>query len=189
MAMNEGMSWGPNQIEIDILREGTYLALAEKQAVLDNIIKKKQGIEELKLDRIELAYLIEVGECTNEMKGDVKYWSQKPPNREKFLEELADALHFMLSYSNHAYVKKRIGFESYGSISKCFDQNQDYIPIAYEDEPWAYALKALRAMNIEDSFSCLLILAHRYGYTEQELVDAYDTKYEENFRRIASGVY
>lgn len=191
MGMNEGMHEGKQQIEMDILTEATYLQLSKKQHVLDTKIKKKEGITDLSLDRIQLAYAIEVGECVNEMKGDVKYWSNKPANREKFLKEFVDALHFVLSWGNHAYGMNRMAYESYGRISKSFDDKQDYVFVKYDDEPWGYAFVAvaLALANIEDSFACLCILAHRYGYTEQEIIDAYFEKNEENERRSDSGVY
>ena len=189
MGMNAGKHQGKQQFEMDILTEATYLAMAEKQAVLDAKIKEKQGIEKLSLYRIELAYRIEAAECVNEMKGDVKYWSKKKKDHEKFLEELVDALHFVLSFANHAYDKKRIALESYGRISKYFDEKQDYVPIIFSDELWSYAYEALREVTIEDSFACLLIIAYRYGYTEQDIIDTYNRKNSVNHDRSDSGVY
>lgn len=171
-----------------ILSEQTFMDLAGKQAILDGKIKQAKGITDLPIERIEVAYRIEVAECVNEMKGDVKYWSGKPMNREAFIEEFVDALHFFLSYLNHLtdienedplivyYVQLINELDYYEATTK---MNWDKWELA------EYALK----LQIIESFGALLYLVEQYGFTEQDVIDTYNRKNEINHARSDSGVY
>lgn len=84
-----------------IIAKNEFPTYIEKQRVLDTKIYEKQGLELVSLERIDSAYRVEVAEAVNELKGNFKYWSNKPPEWHKFVEEYIDAMHFMLSYVYH----------------------------------------------------------------------------------------
>lgn len=177
-----------------ILSEQTFIELAGKQEVLDAKIKQAKGITELPLERIELAYRVEAAECVNEMKGDMKYWSNKPMNREAFLEELVDALHFYLSYVNHNAKM----CPTADAVYEYIELNDDYEfgeTWFRDEEPWQWALRALNpnvdtnAWHLRVSFLYLLIIAEHADFTEQDIVDTYSRKNAVNHDRSDSGVY
>lgn len=84
-----------------IIPKNEFPTYIEKQRVLDTKIYEKQGLELVSLERIDSAYRVEVAEAVNELKGNFKYWSNKPPEWHNFVEEYIDATHFMLSYVYH----------------------------------------------------------------------------------------
>lgn len=193
MGMNEGMHEGKRQFEMDILTEATYLQLSKKQHVLDTKIKEKQGITDLSLDRIQLAYAIEVGECVNEMKGDVKYWSNKPIRGGEFLEEFVDALHFFLSFVNHQ-LKQDIEYGDKATLPgryKRFAYIAEKMEERYggQNQVWGYAYLVLMRSDIYESFALMSILVEEYGFTEQNIIDTYNKKNAVNHERSDSGVY
>ncbi|QPI66394.1 dUTP diphosphatase [Exiguobacterium sp. PBE] len=169
-----------------ILSEQTFIELAGKQEVLDAKIKAANGVEKLPTDRIELYYYIELGECLNELKGDFKHWSKKPMNREAFIEELVDALHFYLSYANH-FDKEMDGHLTINTVYKWVKEQYDSYKWDGADL-WEMARAALR-QDIERSFGILLAIAERYDFTEQDIIDAYNKKNDTNHDRSDSGVY
>lgn len=177
-----------------ILSEQTFIELAGKQEVLDAKIKQAKGITELPLERIELAYRVEAAECVNEMKGDMKYWSDKPMNREAFIEELVDALHFYLSYVNHnakMYPTADAKYE-YNELKDDYEFGEMWFK---DEEPWEWALRALNpdvdtnAWHLRVSFLYLLIIAEHAGFNEQDIIDTYNRKNAVNHDRSDSGVY
>lgn len=176
-----------------ILSEQTFIELAGKQEVLDVKIKAAKGITELPLERIELAYRVEAAECVNEMKGDMKYWSDKPMNREAFIEEFVDAMHFMLSWANHSYgTIYSEGVETVEGTYHCIAANLELIKQSdfSKQLSWHWGRMALIAENgLEESFAYLLLLVELYGFTEQDIIDTYNEKNKTNHDRSDSGVY
>lgn len=177
-----------------ILSEQTFIELAGKQEVLDAKIKAAKGIAELPLERIELAYRVEAAECVNEMKGDMKYWSNKPMNRDAFLEEFVDALHFFLSWVNHAQFKiEAIGQNfDYSMIYSDFERSVWMVNDSGDEEreeAWMLAMKVLTYEDISYSFAALYLLVEIYDFTEQDVIDTYNKKNAVNHDRSDSGVY
>ena len=74
--------------------------LLNNQRNLDNKFKEKMGFDKIDTALIKIAYLDEVGELIHELKPIWCYWnkSQKEVDKHRDLEELADCLHFALSY-------------------------------------------------------------------------------------------
>ena len=74
--------------------------LLNNQRDLDNKFKEKMGFDKIDTALIKIAYLDEVGELIHELKPLWCYWkkSQKEVDKQRVLEELADCLHFALSY-------------------------------------------------------------------------------------------
>lgn len=75
----------------------------EEQKKLDEDIMKEFGLEQIPLNKIRVAFYTELGEVYQACK---KYWcwwkkTCKEVDRKDLLDELADALHFALSYQIH----------------------------------------------------------------------------------------
>ena len=177
-----------------ILSEQTFIELAGKQEVLDAKIKAANGVTDLPLRRIELYFRIELAECLNELKGDFKHWSNKPMNREAFIEELVDALHFYLSFVNHMIKQDGAVLEillntAYLDVVVEYDRYQDYIHNVEGLKAWDIATDCIGAERINQSLAILLSLAEFYGFTEQDIIDTYNKKNAVNHDRSDSGVY
>jgi len=183
-----------------IINLHNFKTLVTMQRDLDAAIAKEKNIDlPVHPNWIELAYRIEIAETVNEMKGDVKYWSDKPARRPEFLEEYVDALHFILSYSYQSadrdyrnyqykegedridYVYRQIAEES---KLKAMDEVEIY---KVKRELWEFAFDALTAKNIYTSFIYLTFIARCYGITEDEVLDAFTTKHAINYERSKSG--
>lgn len=182
---------------MNILTLPVFKHLAARQAGLDAKIKTKNSVSDLPLKRIELYYRIELAECLNELKGEFKHWSNKPMNREPFIEELVDSLHFLLSYTNHV-IEGNSFFEL--SLETEYDQLSDFY-YGYEHDnggadslkgvmdAWEFAADSISGASVYRSFAILLHLAERLGYNEQDIIETYNRKNEINHERSDSGVY
>lgn len=178
-----------------ILSEQTFIELAGKQEVLDTKIKKASRVTDLPLRRIELYYRIELAECLNELKGDFKHWSNKSMQRESFIEELVDALHFYLSFVNHMIKQDGLFFrdmnlpKAYLDVINEYSKYQDYIHGVKDLTAWDIATDCIGSEQIDRSLGILLSLAEFYGFTEQDIIDTYKRKNDINHERSDSGVY
>jgi dimeric dUTPase (all-alpha-NTP-PPase superfamily) len=191
-----------------MITQPQFKQMVELQRELDAKIYEKQGIEAPPLTRIKANYLVEVGETVNELKGDFKYWSKKSPERQKFVEEFIDAIHFMLSHVYHYADQSHESFDyregedridyMYRELSKSwlhvitakvtFDNPRELLS-ADEMETWQLAYQALTVKSILDSYNYLTLIAKRLGLTEDELQHEYKRKLEINHGRSDSGVY
>lgn len=177
-----------------ILSEQTFIELAGKQEVLDAKIKAANNVTDLPLRRIELYYRIELAECLNELKGDFKHWSNKPMQRNEFIEELVDALHFYLSFVNHMIQQDGEVLEmnlntAYLDVVVEYERYQDYIYTVEGLKAWDIAKDCIGADQIDQSLAILLSLAEFYGFREQDVIDTYNRKNAVNHDRSDSGVY
>lgn len=151
-----------------------YTKLSKMQSDLDEYIGKSKGInmDEHKLDRIE-ALSVEFHELLNELRF-FKYWSVKPMNREKAIEEYADTLHFLLSIGNDLGVKeyeytspevndmRRLKFGIMNMISRLpYGGQVEYVIL----------------------FDHFLHFGEKLGFTEHEILYHYELKHAENYAR------
>lgn len=162
-------------------------ALAEKQKQLDAFVEKRvQAVQEdFKMDSIDtmskivFAFHVELAELANEI-GFFKYWKlSHSMNRSRTLDEWADCLHFLLSYSN---------LRRYTPFLK--DIEPFYL---WEDYPLHELFYLLRDNDLSSSgyvrlaFSYLFGIGLKLGFSEEELIAAYEKKHEENLKRMESG--
>ena len=177
----------------------------EKQRTLDKTIMDKFGT---KIDDIVhkqvFAFMVEVGEFANETRV-FKHWSQKamsPPD--VLLDEYADALHFLLSFS-YMYMDAYFPEEPEWLI---WEKLVDFIPAYVIDtlneedihDPKDAVLHFLNgcfylASNLmypkqETVYSFLsglwlsfLAVAYCMNFTLDEIFEAYDKKHEINYAR------
>ena len=191
-----------------MISKTNFREMVELQRELDAKIYKQQGIEAPPLTRIQANYLVEVGEAVNELKGDFKYWSKKSPERQKFIEEFIDAIHFLLSHTYHYadqnfynfeyeegenridYMFRKLSHSWLDVLQKriTFD-DPGYLLCVDEMETWQLAYQALTVKSILDSFNYLTLIAKRLGLTEDELQEEYKRKLAINHGRSDSGVY
>lgn len=173
------------------ITKDAYLHFADNQEKLDTFIREKKGIsleewdENIYYDHAHrIALQTEVSEFVNECRDTWKYWKEKPIDYGKLKDELVDVIHFAHLILNK---KSRTRLSSTHKIShrvinrriaELHDQHSsiellDYISV----EP-----------VVTEVYALLLTIAHQtYGMTLEEIVEAYDIKNEENYKRQRTG--
>lgn len=157
--------------------------LQKKQYELDKFIYKENGIidvKDIELDKI-IALDVELSEFMNEVKS-FKYWKKnKEIDRVKVIEEASDCLHFILSLANDNNVDMAIT----NVISMTDDINMAYRVVkaclwegVYLDNKWSYLKNMLRGV---------IIILEELGFTYDDLMKAYNKKYEINIKRQMEG--
>lgn len=148
--------------------------MIEDQKELDKAIFKKSGLKGYPINKIKLAYHVELGEALNEWSG-FKYWKKtRKENREALLEELADCLHFALSLEGH-----------YKYFEKSYNQYQGSELWGLEDE--SIITIANWCFEDDEYLGNIIALTLALGFTREQLVDAYYKKRDKNFERISNG--
>ncbi|WP_373896357.1 dUTP diphosphatase [Virgibacillus sp. CBA3643] len=161
-----------------------FMKLFEIQNVLDNRIIKDRGLQEYNLteERI-LALLVEIGECTNEVRS-FKFWSDKlPSEREVILEEFVDCLHFILSIGNNTglafdHITKLRIIEESGDINSLF------IEFFHSVTDFRNNKTEVRYITI---FNYFVTIANRLWFTQEEIINAYMEKNAINHERQEQG--
>jgi dimeric dUTPase (all-alpha-NTP-PPase superfamily) len=150
----------------------------EMQAVVDNLIYEKHSISNPwdKKEELILAVFDEICELMNRMRIH-KFWSNKGMDaREKMIEEYVDTWHFLLSIGNiiempttHFGIEIRQTFtQQFRSI--LFTANDIFTPIG-----WHLFTSQWKG------------LGHMMGYTEDEVIKAFERKHDINIRRQKNG--
>lgn len=186
--------------------------LFEKQRPLDAEITEKHPVlpGEDRLKKKMLAFDTEVGELSNEVRS-WKFWStdQEPrtnvwedytnPLRDEggryrnlVLEEYVDCLHFLLSIGND------LEFDGYHLVGNYFQTKPDVVDaFLVVNEQLALLSKTYRMQGIRGDvaltvyFALLLEsfleLGNVLGFTEEQIVEAYEQKNQINWERQSSG--
>ena len=186
--------------------------LFDKQRQLDAEITGKHPVlpGEDRLKKKMLALSVELGECANEQRS-WKFWStdQKPRTQgdwivdghgkraNPLLEEFVDILHFVLSIGNE------MNFTEYHLIGNYFrGQLTDGEPDVTDaflvvNEQLALLSKTYRMQGIKGDvaltvYYALLLesfleLGNVLGFTEEQIVEAYEQKNQTNWERQAHG--
>jgi dimeric dUTPase (all-alpha-NTP-PPase superfamily) len=156
--------------------------LLEMQKELDIAIAQNLGMED-EFNSVEIvdqrvfALKVELGEFANEV-GFFKYWKRSHVvNQEATLEEWADVLHFLLSVGNS---------RKYTFITEIHPEKWELVPVGVlfqymMNNQYDSSGKWLNAMEQ------LFCIGLKLGYTEQEMIQAYKEKREENFARQKRG--
>lgn len=156
--------------------------LRKKQAQLDEPIMINAGLKEHEvIDKRILSLLVELGELANELPEVFKYWSNKKNNYSAALVEYVDVLHFILSIENY-YDFKDINIGSirqYDEVVQFTVMNHNIAGITIDEKHRDAKLTSIRGHFIG--------LGEMLGFSNDEINDAYNRKYEVNLQRQANG--
>lgn len=146
------------------------------QEDLDNSFMKYIGNDKLDIEKVKMALFDELGEVNHEMKEEWCYWkkSQKPVDRDKLKEELADVLHFCLTL-HRLYNGFDFSLEEYKE-SKFW----------YLNNSWDYLLRNI-AIPDNDTLYDYFVMIEKLGFTFDEMYDAYMEKNKINYERMKRG--
>src|SRR5690625_2014181 len=132
------------------------------------------------LEERMLALLVELGELANETRC-FKFWSTKErSDQATILEEYVDNIHFLLSIGlAKGYEFSQIDFEI-TSISETIQFNQVFQKCMkfYEEQS---------KTNYVALFKAYLQLGNTLGFTEEDVLQAYEKKNEVNYERQEQG--
>jgi len=151
------------------------------QSQLDEHIIKTKGLTKSQqmTDKKVIAFKVEFGEFLNEVK-DFKFWSNKPMSeKEVVLEEFVDGIHFLLTVSlDRQYDRwiKEVEGEYYVK-TKTLDQ------LSME----VFNNRLTSAGEVTDAFEMMLAIAHKLGFSEEDILAAYDRKNGINHDRQDQG--
>ncbi len=181
------MSNKPNNKEFPLTRE-TWQHIKRRQKELDDAFLSKA--KWLPNDNARLsALLIERGELINEFPETFKWWKHKADDRARIINEYIDLLHFLA------------GMEGMWTFILAWDDRYSRILFEAEIDVWRqwsddYVLEQLldyspdREYPVQSACQVVALATHimgRLGFTDGDILVAYDAKNAENFKRIAEG--
>ena len=165
---------------------------SEKQALLDEAIKKQKNItdDEWKNDldiNHTIALKIEIAEFVNECSDIWKYWKDKQPNKERIIDEAIDVLHFVFLRINKENRDMNDVYELYDLANEQLKYNKENDLINLKDG----LSNLLEYDNKEEKPELLLlvvlfILTH-YDFTREDIINQYNKKNAINFERLENG--
>jgi dimeric dUTPase (all-alpha-NTP-PPase superfamily) len=156
--------------------------LFETQRKLDNRIVETHHLEgQSFVSEKILALLVELGELANETRC-FKFWSLKGPSeRPVILEEYVDGLHFILS----------IGLDfNYETVELCPDLTVNhsltnrFLTVFSKIDTFN---QSQTVQNYKDVFESFLLLGYQLGFSNQDIVQAYERKNVINHERQEQG--
>lgn len=166
-----------------IISEMNWNYLLDEQRKLDAQIMTKMGLNYVPAWKRVTAFKIEVAEAVNELKGYIKFWSVKGPQRELFLEETIDALHFALG------IELAVGSKnSYHQVKNYYiDEELKMRNQSTNIEDLAH--RALLTNDWLEALAFLLRIVRELGFDETDVMNAYKAKNQTNYDRSAQGNY
>ncbi|ARK20563.1 dUTPase [Sporosarcina sp. P26b] len=155
--------------------------LFEMQRALDTYIQKNHQTDETFTER-GLALVVELSELANETRC-FKFWSTKGPSaNDVILEEYVDSIHFLLSLG----IEKNFdGLEEWPA-GESTDQNLTQLFIQTGRSIYTF-LDSLTFEDYKNIWVNYGALANTLGFTEDQIIQAYIDKNEENYARQRSG--
>lgn len=163
--------------------------LYDKQYNLDKLVEDRLQVIDptfkvFGLDNLEkkvLAFKVELAELSNEV-AFFKYWKHNHVmNRVRVLDEWADCLHFLLSVGlTHHYDSQIESISSQVKPALDLDIVQHLVVGLME-------LRMTDFVEYRQALCMLITMGNSLGFTEDELLDAYETKNKVNVQRQLGG--
>lgn len=157
---------------------------SEKQALLDEAIKKQKNItDEEWLHDLEnnhvIALKVEVAEFVNECSDLWKYWKNKQPNRERIIDEAIDVLHFVflkLNKSNDFLKDHYLDYFRRKTVINTVFKGVENKSVYLSD-----LLKHKDELSI---LAKVMYILSEYGFTREDVIEQYNKKNDVNFERL-----
>ena len=143
---------------------------------LDKLFYDNPSIDIINKNKLEL--LVEFSEFANETKC-FKYWSNKTPNKDMMLEELADCFIMTLSFFN--YLKLDLDINQ-------FELDKDNINLFFKLYKLGVSFIDKESdIIIKDIFNTLLNLGYNLELTDNDMITSCINKINKNKLRIKDG--
>ena len=157
--------------------------LLELQKLLDEEVGKPRENGFMPRKRTEMDILLSLDDEFQEwlrelpQKYNFKTWKQKEYSREKELEEFTDCLFFFLQYLNNCDDDSIIFFKKY------YDDSSNILHLKIKDVIYLFKSR-LWDLCIPSCFSSWIEISYLRGFTKQEILDTYWSKWQKNMTRI-----
>ena len=149
--------------------------IKKQQTILDERILNGN---EYPAEKMKIALFVELGELMNELPTYFKHWKESAVNnKEKALEEYVDCLHFTVSLLNYNDVD--IDF----TYNDCFPDRNPYSRFKISNELMTVVSMSGYYLSIKSLFT----LGHYFGFTWEDIYQAYLKKNKINHERQNGG--
>ncbi|WP_036463732.1 dUTP diphosphatase [Mycoplasmopsis sturni] len=147
------------------------------QKIYEKSIKLDKNLTQEELNRSgTIALMVEASEFANEVQS-FKYWKQnKQIDRDKVLEEFADLIHFLVSFSNKHNLDPEINSKI---VSDDLNIQFQALFISIGN-----VMKEINAQTILETFELAIGIFELLGFTYEELLQWYLIKNQKNYQRI-----
>lgn len=156
----------------------------EKQRELDEVVRVRsrdiyKGVKTEEIDKLSIvALLIEMSEFMNELE-TFKYWKKnRKNNQEKIKDELADVLHFAVSWAAYKNINTEIN-----PVLVNQDPNDQYIAIMKSIMVW---FDDKSDKSIMKAMELIIGLCELIGFTYEDIEECYLKKNKINFDRMSN---
>lgn len=178
---------------------------SKRQSELDSYIRDKKFISledwqnDLYYDQAHyIALKNEVNEFINECRDIWKYWKDKPVDYAKLIDEFVDVIHFSALIFNKTFLQKIKDVSDVMDVIYPEIQKRTVILSTFINPDGDSKLDQSQALNVlyrlESSDDILdimvyglIIMMGYYGYTGEQIKQAYDVKNKINFDRQNNG--
>lgn len=174
--------------EYGILVNDMFPEFKTLQKELDESIRAKKGINTEDWNNMEsflimhhIALKNEVNEFINECRDIWKYWKDKAVDRALLIDEFADIIHFVSLIDNKN--------EETSLNTKVFDTAVEEIELQSQNSislKWLDELERSSHINDILSYASLILIVH-YGFTSDDILEAYKAKNKVNYERQENG--
>lgn len=160
--------------------------LLEQQGKLDESMREQLNISDenwefnMQVEHL-LALNVEIHEFINSCHKSWKYWKRKEMNMDDVLDEAIDVIHFCMLNINK--LPHAPGF-LYGRIERQINTRK---PLEDRDHVKLIMFDMTSGESVLNKLCGVLQILDYYGYTTKDVIDQYNAKNKENFRRLASG--
>lgn len=166
--------------------------LFEMQRVLDEHIVKKQKLQEVPLNNMILALIVELGEMSNDWQG-FKHWKVNKQPKAGLRGEIADVLSFILAIGN--MLRHRNGIETICIFDEASLERKQYCIYGDTTEQIIALTSEFTDLwnfgEIEGGYSMIMtkfaVLTEMLGFTWEQVEAAYFEKNNINHQRQEAG--
>jgi dUTP diphosphatase len=157
---------------LEALKDFDFEEMIERQKELDKKFDEKKTIRERTLKRTYISTFCEMGELFQETKDEWNSYknSTTPINKERTLEEMADFLHFYLSYF---YSEKTL---KVGGLSP-----EEYATTIPDFEDALVIFTKFFETPANKIFGAMLVVCKKVNASKQEFLEVYHKKWLKNW--------
>lgn len=171
------------------ITQDVFETFSNKQRALDRTIQRKLDISPVEWDgplslNHKLALRVEVSEFINECRDSWKYWKKKAVIPERIIDEAVDIIHFIHLILN----KSNLDTEAVIRTINNYVKSNPLIENSYD--PRLYMMDMYLIETTDDllrTYADLLVILEGYNFDLEDIVNAYENKNKENYRRQESG--
>lgn len=151
------------------------------QAILDSSINSARARDTID---IRLSMIAEIIEFNEESKESHKTWKTKEHDKDKELEEYVDIWFFYAQFCNEIKKKDNKRFETIIEHLSLKIKNRIFLGIESNKLPFLYLIESVINHNHLAIVDCLIEIAVKLNYSNDDIFNCYWKKWQKNMERI-----